>query len=46
MHPDYGYRRVHACLPDVNHKKIQRLMRELELQVRVRKTKKWTTDRV
>mgnify|MGYP000237284336 CR=1 FL=1 len=26
-HPDYGYRRVHACLPGVNHKKIQRLMR-------------------
>ena len=25
-HPDYGYRRVHACLPTVNHKKIQRLM--------------------
>ena len=20
-HPDYGYRRVHACLPGVNHKK-------------------------
>lgn len=36
-HPDYGYRRVHACLPGVNHKKIQRLMRELGLQVRSRK---------
>ena len=23
-HPDYGYRRVHACLPGVNHKKVQR----------------------
>ncbi|WP_423201280.1 IS3 family transposase [Haemophilus influenzae] len=44
-HPDYGYRRVHACLPGVNHKKIQRLMRELELQVRVRKSKKLTTYR-
>ena len=22
-HPDYGYRRVHACLPGVNHKKVQ-----------------------
>ena len=21
-HPDYGYRRVHACLPGVNHKKV------------------------
>jgi putative transposase len=29
----------------VNHKKIQRLMRELELQVRVRKSKKLTTYR-
>ena len=44
-HPDYGYRRVHACLRGVNHKKIQRLMRELELQVRVRKSKKLTTYR-
>ena len=45
-HPDYGYRRIHACLPDVNHKKIQRLMRELGLQVRSRKGKKFTTYRV
>ena len=21
-HPDCGYRRVHACLPGVNHKKV------------------------
>ena len=25
-HPDRGYRRVHACLPGVNHKKVQCLM--------------------
>ena len=25
-HPDCGYRRVHACLPGVNHKKVQCLM--------------------
>ena len=25
-HPDYGYRRVHAYLPGVNHKKVQCLM--------------------
>nr|WP_275045293.1 IS3 family transposase [Haemophilus haemolyticus] len=36
-HPDYGYRRVHACLPGVNHKKVQRLMQVLGLQVRSRK---------
>ena len=36
---------VHACLPTVNHKKIQRLMRELGLQVRSRKGKKFTTYR-
>ena len=35
----YNYRRIHTCLPGVNHKKIQRLMRELKLQVRVRKSK-------
>ena len=42
-HPDYGYRRVHACLPGVNHKKVQRLMQALGLQVRLRKSKKFTT---
>ena len=45
-HPDYGYRRVHACLPGVNHKKVQRLMQTLGLQVRSRKSKKFTTYRV
>ena len=44
-HPDYGYRRVHACLPGVNHKKVQRLMQVLGLQVRSRKSKKFTTYR-
>ncbi len=44
-HPDYGYRRVHASLPGVNHKKVQRLMQTLELQVRSRKSKKFTTYR-
>ncbi|WP_081278261.1 IS3 family transposase [Haemophilus haemolyticus] len=44
-HPDYSYRRVHACLPTVNHKKIQRLMQVLRLQVRLRKSKKFTTYR-
>ncbi|WP_223894309.1 IS3 family transposase [Haemophilus haemolyticus] len=42
-HPDYGYRRDHACLPGVNHKKVQRLMQTLGLQVRSRKSKKFTT---
>lgn len=45
QHPDYGYRRVHACLPEVNHKKIQRLIQMLGLQVRSRKRKKFTTYR-
>ncbi|WP_420167075.1 IS3 family transposase [Haemophilus haemolyticus] len=36
-HPDYGYRRVHACLPGVNHKKVQRLMQAFGLQVRSKK---------
>ena len=31
-HPDYGYRRVHACLPGVNHKKVQRLMQALDFK--------------
>ena len=44
-HPDYGYRRVHACLPGVNHKKVQRLMQTLGLQVQSRKSKKFTTYR-
>ena len=44
-HPDYGYRRVHASLPGVNHKKVQRLMQTLGLQVRSRKSKKFTTYR-
>ena len=44
-HPDYGYRRVHACLPGVNHKKVQRLMQTLGLQVRSRKRKKFTPYR-
>lgn len=42
---DSCFHRFHACLPGMNHKKIQRLMRELELQVRVRKSKKLTTYR-
>nr|WP_262054257.1 IS3 family transposase [Haemophilus parainfluenzae] len=44
-HPDYGYRRVHASLPGVNHKKVQRLMQTLGLQVQSRKSKKLTTYR-
>ena len=44
-HPDYGYRCVHASLPGVNHKKVQRLMQTLGLQVQSRKSKKFTTYR-
>ncbi|MBS6187610.1 MAG: transposase [Haemophilus parainfluenzae] len=44
-HPDYGYRRVDAYLQGVNHKKVQRLMLILGLQVRSRKSKKLTTYR-
>ncbi|WP_406740779.1 IS3 family transposase, partial [Haemophilus influenzae] len=38
-HPDYGYRRVHASLPGVNHKKVQRLIQTLGLQVRSKKSR-------
>lgn len=32
--PNYGYRRVNAKLKGINHKRIQRLMAEMGLQVR------------
>ncbi|EDJ93897.1 UDP-N-acetylglucosamine 1-carboxyvinyltransferase [Haemophilus influenzae 3655] len=44
-HPDYGYGGVHASFPGVNHKKVQRLIKTLGLQVRSRKSKKFTTYR-
>ena len=43
--PQKQKKTVHAGLATVNHKKIQRLMRELGLQVRSRKGKKFTTYR-
>ena len=44
-HPDYSYRCVHAYLPGVNHKKVQRLIQTLGLQVQSRKSKKFTPYR-
>ncbi|WP_386694339.1 IS3 family transposase [Lonepinella sp. MS14435] len=40
-HPEYGYRRVAAELKGVNHKKIQRFMREMGLQVKSKKCRKY-----
>lgn len=39
--PNYGYRRVNAELKGVNHKRIQRLMAEMGLQVRSKKCRKY-----
>ncbi|EEP47033.1 transposase [Haemophilus influenzae 6P18H1] len=36
-HPEYGYRRVHASLPGVNHKKVQRLKTDLGASSAVKK---------
>lgn len=46
--PTYGYRRITAELKragwKVNHKRVARLMHQMELQVQPRRTKRWTTD--
>lgn len=46
--PTYGYRRITAELKrakwEVNHKRVARLMRQMGLQVRPRRTMQWTTD--
>jgi transposase InsO family protein len=46
--PTYGYRRITAELKrakwKVNHKRVARLMHQMGLQVRPRRTKQWTTD--
>ncbi len=44
-HPEYGYRRVTAELKGVNHKKIQRLMKEMGLQVKGKKCRKYQSYR-
>lgn len=46
--PTYGYRRItrelqRAAWP-VNHKRVERLMADMDLQVRPVRKKKWTTD--
>lgn len=46
--PTYGYRRITAELRRadwrVNHKRVARLMRQMGLQVQLRRRKHWTTD--
>lgn len=46
--PTYGYRRVTAQLQrqgwEVNHKRVRRLMREMNLQARTGRKKRRTTD--
>lgn len=50
-HPNYGYRRIHALLRRmnilINHKKVQRLVQELCLQVKnfTRKSRKYSSYR-
>ncbi|MDH2998518.1 transposase, partial [Pasteurellaceae bacterium LFhippo2] len=41
--PNYGYRRVTAKLGDVNHKRVQRLIQEMGLQVRSKKQRKYSS---
>lgn len=42
-HPSYGYRRVTATLTGVNHKRVQRLMKEMGLQATLRRRKKYSS---
>jgi len=46
--PTYGYRRITAELQAaewvVNHKRVARLMDEMDLQVPAKRKKRWTTD--
>ena len=41
--PNYGYRRVSAKLVGVNHKRVQRLIQEMGLQVRTKKQRKYSS---
>ncbi|MDH2997994.1 transposase, partial [Pasteurellaceae bacterium LFhippo2] len=41
--PNYGYRRVTAKLGDVNHKRVQRLIQEMGLQVQSKKQRKYSS---
>ena len=41
--PNYGYRRVSAKLVGVNHKRVQRLIQEMGLQVRTKKLRKYNS---
>lgn len=41
--PNYGYRRVTAKLNDVNHKRVQRLIQVMGLQVRSKKQRKYNS---
>ena len=41
--PHYGYRRVSAKLVGVNHKRVQRLIQEMGLQVRTKKQRKYNS---
>ncbi|MCF7530262.1 IS3 family transposase [Neisseria lisongii] len=43
--PSYGYRRVTILLTGVNHKLVQRLIQEMGLQVRNRKTRTYRSYR-
>lgn len=47
-YPTYGYRRITALLRrqgwTINHKRVQRLMTEMNLQARVKRRQKHTTD--
>ena len=40
--PRYGYRRLGACLKDVNHKKVYRLYKEINLSLACKKSKRLT----
>lgn len=40
--PNYGYRRVSAKLIGVNHKRVQRLIQEMGLQVCTKKQRKYS----
>ncbi len=42
-HPSYGYRRVTATLTGVNHKRVQRLMKEMGLEATLRRRKKYSS---
>ena len=41
--PNYGYRRVSAKLVGVNHKRVQRLIQEMGLQVCTKKQRKYSS---